>query len=90
MHARVLIPLGLESDGWPWPLVQLQKQGITDVGLIAPAETFAFFRKGSFNLDRENSAPMQLGSLLKSPVLRTDVLQAKLLELLSRGCAESA
>lgn len=69
--------------------MQVQFQGITDVGLISPAEAFGFFRKSSFGPDREESAPMQLGSLLESSGLRTEFLQMKMSEIMALSRAES-
>jgi hypothetical protein len=43
-------------------LVQVSRQGVFDVGLVAPSHLQAFFRSCSFELDREESVPMAIKS----------------------------
>jgi hypothetical protein len=43
-------------------LPQVSRQGVFDVGLVAPSHLQAFFRSCSFELDREESVPMAINS----------------------------
>jgi hypothetical protein len=43
-------------------LLQVSRQGVFDVGLVAPSHLQAFFRSCSFELDREQSVPMAINS----------------------------
>lgn len=52
----------LEDDVTCLPLhaQQVSRQGVFDVGLVAPAHLQPFFRSCSFDLDREESVPMAM------------------------------
>eukprot|EP00882_Tetradesmus_deserticola_P028095 GHRQ01031279.1.p1 GENE.GHRQ01031279.1~~GHRQ01031279.1.p1 ORF type:complete len:212 (+),score=72.85 GHRQ01031279.1:202-837(+) len=41
---------------------QVSRQGVSDVGLVAPSHLQAFFRSCSFELDKEESVPMAISS----------------------------
>ncbi|WIA37934.1 hypothetical protein OEZ86_001311 [Tetradesmus obliquus] len=56
---------------------QVSRQGVFDVGLVAPSHLQAFFRSCSFELDREESVPMAISSSWrKDPELINAGLQA--------------